>query len=218
MDANYTRIFVTPRATIRAIVDRDPRDRVLAIVAIAGFVGALAAAMQFRSPSAFTIGTRPIPMFAPETMRKMRLAQIIASPLIAIIFLYIAGSILRWSGALFGGTAKAVEVRAALGWSRVPSILFALILIAFALIDPPAALNASDPHAVWQLVRDWPRLALGAVLFLYGFVITLKCIAEVHRFSAWRALGAVAIEQLLIVGAGIVLATMVPIVALFLFR
>jgi hypothetical protein len=218
MDPNYARIFVSPRTTIRAIVDRDPRDRVIALVAIAGFVGALAATMQFRSPSAFTIGTRPIPMISPETMRKIRLAQVFASPLIAIVFLYITGSILRWSGALFGGTAKAVEVRAALGWSRVPSILIAFILIAFTLVYPPPTISVSDPHAVWAWARDWPRLALRTVLGLYGFIIALNCIAEVHRFSAWRALGAVAIEQLLIVGAAIVLGAILPIVALFLFR
>jgi hypothetical protein len=40
----------------------------------------------------------------------------------------------------------------------------------------------------------------------------------VHRFSAWRALGAVAIEQLLIIGATIVIATTLPIAYVFLFR
>src|ERR1700691_2984403 len=70
MDSDYARIFVSPRATIRAIVDRDPRDRVIAIAAIAGFVGALAAAVQFRSPSAFAIGKQSIPTIAPATMWK----------------------------------------------------------------------------------------------------------------------------------------------------
>lgn len=219
MDINYARIFVSPRATIRLIVDRDPRDRVVALVAIAGFVAAIGAVVQFRSPSAFTIGTRTIPMISPATMWKIRLVQVIASPILAIAFLYIRGSILRWSGALFGGTAKAVEVRAALGWSRVPSILIVSILIALTLVDPPATVAASDPHAVWApLVRDWPRLALSTVLALYGFIIALNCIGEVHRFSAWRALGAVAIEQLLIAGAAIVLGTTLPIAAVFLLR
>ena len=91
MDSDYAQIFVSPRATIRAIVDRNPRDRVIAIAAIAGFVGALAAAIQFRSPSAFAIGKQSIPTIAPATMWKIRIVQVIVSPILAIIFLYIRG-------------------------------------------------------------------------------------------------------------------------------
>jgi hypothetical protein len=219
MDSDYARIFVSPRATIRAIVDRDPRDRVIAIAAIAGFVGALAAAIQFRSPSAFSIGKQSIPTIAPATMWRIRLVQVIVSPIVAIIFLYIRGSILRWSGELFGGTARTVEVRAAVGWSLVPAILTSLILVAFTLIHPPAAVAASDPHAALAaMMGDWPHFTLSMVLWLYTFVIALNCVAEVHRFSAWRALGAVAIEQLLILGAAIVIAITLPIAYVFLFR
>ena len=39
-------------------------------------------------------------------------------------------------------------------------------------------------------------------LVLWGFVVMLKCIGEVHRFSAWRALGSI----LLIVVAAVVIA------------
>jgi hypothetical protein len=219
MDSDYARIFVSPRATIRAIVDRDPREHVIAIAAIAGFVGALAAAIQFRSPSAFAIGKQSIPTIAPATMQKIRIYQVIVWPVVAVVFLYIRGAILRWSGALFGGTGKTVEVRAAVGWSLVPAILTSLILLAFTLIHPPPAVAASDPHVAWAtMMGDWPHLMLSAVLWLYTFLIALNCIAEVHRFSAWRALGAVAIEQLLIIGATIVIATTLPIAYVFLFR
>ena len=220
MDVNYVRILISPRATIRAIVDRDPRDKVFALIAVAGFIGALAAAIQFRSPQAFSIGRQAIPMIAPATTWKIRIGQVIASPILAILFLYINGAILRWSGSLFGGTANNVEVRAALGWSSVVSILSALILLAFTVIDPPPTpIAASDLHSAWAaLAREWPRLALAMVLALYGLIIALKCIGEVHRFSAWRALGARAIQRLLILGAAIVLGVTAPIVAMFLFR
>ena len=219
MDSDYARIFVSPRATIRAIVDRNPRDRVIAIAAIAGFVGALAAAIQFRSPSAFAIGKQSIPTIAPATMWKIRLVQVIVSPIVAILFLYLRGSILRWSGELFGGTARTVEVRAALGLSLVPAILASFIMIAFTLIHPPAVVAASDPHAAWAaMMGDRPHFMLSLVLWLYTFVIELNCVAEVHRFSAWRALGAVAIGHLLILGAAIVIVIILPIASVFLFR
>ena len=219
MDVNYPRILVSPRATIRAIVDRDPRERVIALVAISGLVGGIAGAVSFRSPQAFTIGARSIPLITASSMWKLRLAQVIASPLLAIAFLYINASILRWSGGLFGGTARPVELRAALGWSSVASILAGLILIAFTLIDPPAIIAVSNPpSALALLARDWPQFVLSTVLSLYAFVISVNCIAEVHRFSAWRALGAITIQQMLVVGVSIVLATAVPLLAVFLLK
>jgi Yip1 domain len=219
MDVKYAEILVSPRATIRAIVDRDPRDRVIALVVICGFIGAVAAVMQFRSPQAFTIGSRSIPMIASATMWKIRVGQIIASPILAVMSLYVNGAVLRWSGGLFGGTAKAVEVRAAIGWASIPSILIGLVLIAFALIHPPTAITMSEEQSVLSmLAHDWMTLALSTVLGLYAFVILLKCVAEVHRFSAWRALAAWSIQWLLLVAAFIVMAMTVPVVAVFLFR
>jgi hypothetical protein len=218
IDANYARILISPRATIRAIVDRDPRDRVIVLAVIGGVVGAIAAAVQFRSPEAFKIGAHSIPAISGATLRKIRLGRIFASPVLALIFLYLDGALLRWSGGLLGGTAKPVEVRAVVGWSSVPSILTGLILIAFTLIDPPATMPSGPAATFAALIREWPRLVLGAALGLYTFVISVKCLAEVHRFSAWRGLGAWLIERLLLFGAFIVLAIAVPLLAVLLFR
>jgi len=33
---------------------------------------------------------------------------------------------------------------------------------------------------------------------LWGFLISLKCIGEAHRFSAWRALGAFVVAGLMV--------------------
>jgi hypothetical protein len=37
------------------------------------------------------------------------------------------------------------------------------------------------------------------VLGFWGFIVSLKCIGEVHRFSAWRALIAVLIPGLIVI-------------------
>jgi Yip1 domain len=219
MDARYAEIFISPRTTIRGIVDRNPRDKVIALVVLCGFISAVASALQFRSPQAFTIGSRSIPMIAPATMWKIRLGQIIASPFLAVMFLYVNGAVLRWSGGLFGGTAKPVEVRAALGWASVPSILIGFILIAVTLIHPPAVITMSEQQSPLSiLAHDWMTLALSTVLGLYAFVILLNCIAEVHRFSASRALAAWSVQWLLLMGAFMVMAMTVPLVAVFFFR
>ena len=42
-------------------------------------------------------------------------------------------------------------------------------------------------------------LVLGLCLSLWQIVIKLKCLAEAHRFSAWRALGSAVLACLLVV-------------------
>jgi len=218
IDSNYARILISPRITLRIIVDRDPRQRVIALAIIGGLVGALAAVVQFRSPEAFRIGARAIAAIPPTTLHRIRISQVVVSPFLAVAFLYINGTLLRWSGGLLGGTAKSVEVRAALGWATVPSILTGLVLIAFALIDPPAAIPANPHFTIALLAHDWPRLALAAVLGLYALIISVNCLAEVHRFSAWRGLAAWAIEKLLLAGLFIVLAITILLAAALLLR
>jgi len=36
------------------------------------------------------------------------------------------------------------------------------------------------------------------VLFFWGFIVSLKCIGEVHRFSAWRAFVAILIPPIIV--------------------
>src|SRR5579885_987240 len=139
IDPDYARILIAPRATIRKVVDRDPRDRVIALIMVSGFAGALAAAIEFQPPQALKIGAHLIPEISAAVMWKIRLGQVVTSPLIAVAFLYLDGALLRWSGRLLGGAAQAVEVRAALGWSSIPSAGIAVIFILLTLLHPAPA-------------------------------------------------------------------------------
>jgi hypothetical protein len=126
---------------------------------------------------------------------------------LGILFLYIFAAVFRWSGSLLGGTATGVEVRAALAWSQVPAIVAEIILL-FALFAGvpmpkmlPGRLPLIDPAFYKVMVVE-------GVLGIWGFIISLKCIGEVHRFSAWRAFLAILIPPiivLVIVGLGVFL-------------
>lgn len=219
LDRNYVEILLRPRATIREIVDRDPRDRVIALVIVSGLIMAIASAAQFRSLQAFTIGASRIPLIAPATMWKIRLGQVAASPILAVVSLYGEGAILRWCGALLGGTANAVEVRAALGWSSVAATVNGLIVIAFVPFSSALVPETGNLYSVIGLLaHEGPKLVLILLLEIYAWVIGVKCLAEVHQFSAWRAVGALAIQWMLLAGAFLVIAAAFPLVAFFLFR
>jgi len=204
-DSPYLEICIHPRATIRAIVDRDPRDRVIALVLIASVIGAVTNAVHGYNynPTAFTIAGKPIPVMAPHTWRLMSLWGLAVWPILAVPLLYINGALLRWSGSLLGGTAKAVEVRAAIAWPYVLAIVISLVNFAVGFVAPPPSPPLMS-HSMNATLAYWrsmlPAMIISAPLWLWWWIVSLKCLGEVHRFSAWRALGTWLIGGLLLVG------------------
>lgn len=208
-DSPYVAICIRPRATIREIVDRDPRDRVIALVLVAAVIGVLATVFSryHYDPTAFTVAGNPIPLTAPHTSRMIRLWTLVLVPVLAVPLLYINGALLRWTGSLLGGTAKSVEVRAAIAWPRVVTIAIAFISFVLGLVMPPPAQPpvAQSVHVLLASLRPMlPSMIILAPFWLWFLVVSLECLGEVHRFSAWRALGAVIIWLLVVAGAIVV--------------
>jgi hypothetical protein len=191
-------IWIEPRATIRRIVDSDPTRNVLALAAIGPAINSLISQW-----SAVINGTAH-----PSVLWPLWVAFSVAiQAALGILFLYIFAAVFRWSGSLLGGTATSVEVRAALAWSQVPAIVAEIILL-FALFAGvpmpkmlPGRLPLIDP-AFYKV------MFVEGVLAIWGLITWLKCVAEVHRFSAWRAFVAILIPPLIvlvIVGLGVFL-------------
>jgi hypothetical protein len=194
----FLSIWTQPRATIRRIVDSDPTRHVLTLAAIGPALSSLV-----RQWSAAMSGT-PNQSFLWPLFVALNVA---IQAGLGILFLYISGVVFRWSGSLLGGTASRVEVRAALAWSQLPAIVVAIILMLalFAGIPMPKMIPGQLPQidpAFYKVI------VVVGVLAIWGFFINLKCFGEVHRFSAWRAFGAILIPPLIVIlvlGAGIFL-------------
>jgi len=191
-------IWIEPRATIRRLVDSDPTRNVLALAAIGPAINSLISQW-----SAVINGTAH-----PSVLWPLWVAFSVAiQAAFEILFLYIFAAVFRWSGSLLGGTATSVDVRAALAWSQVPAIVAEIILL-FALFAGvpmpkmlPGRLPLIDPAFYKVMVVE-------GVLGIWGFIISLKCVGEVHRFSAWRAFVAILIPPLIalvVVGLGVFL-------------
>lgn len=200
----YLGICWEPRATIRRIVESDPHAAVIVIVAVSGFAGVIAN-WASGNPTAFTIGNHGFGAFPTRTWTLTHLLLIGVGPLIAIAMLYVYGALIRWTGGLMGGTGSAIEVRAALAWSAIPSIVVYLILVFTGIIGwtrivlpDPAEIGAYG-RVFWAQFVSPAFLMLG-LLSLWSYVIRLKCIGEVHRFSAWKALSAYAIAGVVVTG------------------
>ena len=185
VDSWFT-IWYRPRATMRRIVDADPTRFVLGIAWLAGAV-ALLSSQVTAAPTDFPANVRHWPRLGPIGIA---IAAFFFGA-ISIVSIYGLAALYRWSGKILGGSAQRVEVRAALAWAQVPGLYFAAVTIIATVLGvytPPA------PHTVS------PLSLIESIIGIWIFVISLKCLGEVHRFSAWRALGAILLGTLAMFG------------------
>jgi hypothetical protein len=183
-------IWIAPRATIRRIVDTDPTRHVLMLAALGPALNALVTQWSKGAGNNANLSALwPVWVVVNVTVRAM----------LGVLLLYFNGAILRWAGSLLSGTATSVEVRAALAWSQIPDIAIELFLLAalFMGMSMPQMTPGHLPPLDSTIITV---MAVGVPLSIWSFVIYLKCVAEVHRFSAWRALGATFIPVLILVG------------------
>jgi hypothetical protein len=112
--------------------------------------------------------------------------DVTAQAVVGVLFLYVGAAILTWSGGLLGGVASGVEMRAAMAWSQVPGIAAAIVLVIAVLmgVPVPQLMGSTLPHIDPAFYKV---LLIELVLGLWGGIIGMYCIAEVHRFSTWRA-------------------------------
>jgi Yip1 domain len=182
-------IWTEPRATMRRIVDTDPTRNVITLVVVGPVISALAEQWSKALNTNANLSVLwPLWVAVSVAFRGA----------LGVLFLFIFGAVFKWSGSLLGGVASRVEVRAAIAWSQVPGIAAATVLLLAVLMGTPVpvptmpgTLPAIDPAFYKFMVVE-------GVLAIWGFVVSLKCIGEVHRFSAWRALVAVLIPPLIV--------------------
>jgi hypothetical protein len=170
-------IWTEPRATIRRIVDTNPTRYVVALAAAGPAISALADEWSKAMSDSSNLSVLwPLGVAVDVT----------AQAVVGVLFLYIGAAILTWSGGLLGGVASRVEMRAAMAWSQVPGIAAAIVLVIAVLmgVPVPQAIGSTLPHIDPAFYKV---LLIELVLGLWGGIVGLYCIAEVHRFSTWRA-------------------------------
>lgn len=125
----WVTIATRPRATIRAIVDANPRRHVWLLAAASGLGWPV-----LGGPTA----VRPLLFFI--------------APVGAVVLLYVNGALVRWTGSWLGGSASSAEVRAALAWSNVPTIFLLAIRVAASLLGADL-LFAGRGALAWTIFR-----------------------------------------------------------------
>ena len=185
---SFFTIWTAPRATIRRIVDTDPTRNVIALAAIGPAISALAGQWSKALGNNANLSVLwPIWVAVSVAIQAA----------LGVLSLFIVGAVLKWSGSLLGGVASRVEVRAAIAWSQVPGIAAEIVLLIAVLLGVPIPRSAA-PGTLPQIDPAFYKvMVVEGVLGFWGFIVWLKCIGEVHRFSAWRALAAILIPPLI---------------------
>jgi hypothetical protein len=100
----------------------------------------------------------------------------------------------EWSGRALGGAGTSQTVRAAVAWSEVPQICLAIVFLAILLgtgVWQAIVPSMPDPNGASAAGQFTLTRGVEAIISIWSFVVFLHCLGQVHRFSAWRALGAV---------------------------
>jgi len=193
-------VWVEPRQTIREIVNDDPTRSVIGLAMVGG-------ALQRLELAWFRALSHPGSVGAYFPIRVV--IGVALGAFLGVIGIYIGAWLVRIPCRILGGVASLVEMRAALAWSSVPGITAAsasILLVLFGVLSPPEFRHGRIP------VMSGSTIELGLLNFaltLWGFIVQMKCIGEVNRFSAWRALAAV----LLLIAALAALVVLIVLVA-----
>ncbi len=183
-------IWIEPRQTIRRIVDSDPRRNVIALALIGGGLGSLESAWFTALGNPASIG----PLWPIGVALRVAFGAVWG-----VIGLYFGAWLLGLFCRLLGGIASQLQMRAALAWASIPDItatFLSVTAVVAGIFDPPHFHHGRMPTMTGSTVE----LGLfNAVFVLWGLVIQMKCVGEVNRFSAWRALGAVLLMAAVIV-------------------
>jgi hypothetical protein len=121
-----------------------------------------------------------------------------------LLFVFIAGMILALVGKSLGGQAKAKEVRIAIAYSWIPHIYGALLWIPALLLFGIENFTSETPGIESGSIKNFAYYALSSVDFILGvwtIVIFIQCLAEAHRFSAWKSIFTVVISLVILAAA-----------------
>jgi hypothetical protein len=189
-------IWIRPRETIRAIVKFNPAYLFYLLAAIYGFPTGLQFAVNL------ALGER-FPLWS------IAAGAVILSVGIGYIGLSIISGFLFWTGQWIGARGSYRNIRAAVAWSNVPTLVNVVIwILMMGMFGVGLFMRGFDNTAIVGPQAGVVFIAMIAqtVTAVWSFIILLKALGEVQGFSAWKALLNVLIPTFMVaIGAWLVM-------------
>lgn len=174
----WTGMWVRPRETIRAIIQTNPAYKYPLLCFIYGFPMALQLAQNFSLGNTYS-------------MAAIVGGAALVAILLGAIMINIATALFSWTGKWIGGIGTYQQIRAAVAWSNMPSIVHIGIWgINLATFGVRVFRNdfVESTFVGTELSIIFFTAVVQVVVAVWAFIITLKALGEVQGFSAWKAL------------------------------
>ncbi len=176
----WARIWTQPRKTIRALIEKAPREMIIWLALIQGVISGF----YWIDPIKAEFPTLHIAL--------TYILCIVIGAIYGIVELYLVAWLYTFCGKWMGGSGTYQEVKCAVGWSFYPFIISGL----FGLFSYYAV-----PNPWFQGIIG----LISTVAFIWGLVILFQLVGEAHHISAWRALASVFIALAIVIGVFFVL-------------
>lgn len=171
-------IWTKPRATIQALVAKDPSYGFKRLSWIYGITIALSFSNMF---SLITL----YPLWA------ILIGSLLLGIVFGLISITITAYILQWCGRLIGGNAPFKQVRCVVAWSNLPALINILVWILLIGVfkeqafysDFPTKVTLANKTGLFQLVMLGQWIAT-----IWTFIILVQGLREIQGFSIWKGL------------------------------
>jgi hypothetical protein len=192
----WVTIWLHPRRTIRAILNRDVTYMVLAIAAVGGISQVLGRMADRNAADKISF---PV----------ILLMAAVIGPIGGILGLYFGSWLLRVTGRWLGGSASGEEVRCSVAWGSVPAVWGSILWVPAIALTGSGLFKSEMPESIGQIavLMALALLIVQVATAIWSLITGLHCLGEVQGFSAWRALGNMIL-------AGVIV--MVPVIVLII--
>lgn len=198
----WATIWVSPRNTIRRVIDEGGHALATHLLgAASGVVWMLNGGIDS--------------WFGPGATVPFRLVVSgVLGSIVGVAFLYVTGQVLAAVGRMLGGDGTAEDLRPAFAWGIVPALVAMFVAgpsLRWVVATVGSEVNAGRAAPLELLLMGLCLLLIWVAGGLWSWVTLSKCIAEIHRFSAWRGLACVVAIQVLPVVIGVLVAGMMSL-------
>lgn len=169
-------IWVRPRQTMQALISYKVSYRLIALCSLIGFYYIL----QILYPMSLQ-GDNPL--------RLLLVVAVLSIP-VGYILLHFSTGLIFWTGKLVKGIGTFKEVRAAVSWSYLPTVIMALIWIIFFInYSKNDVLFADYPRYIKQIDNIHLGIfVIHVIVRVWSILILLHSLREVQKFSIWIAM------------------------------
>lgn len=174
----WLKMWTKPRHTITSIVTSQPNYGVWWLAAAYGFPMLLNMLQSLSSAAS-------LPLIV-----ILLIAAIFSAP-IGMLGFMITTALVQWTGRWLGGIGTFAEIRASIAWSNVTNIATSvlwLLLVAVFGTDVFFRTFPQTPFEGASLALVTTVFLLQTVLSIWSFVLLVQSLAEVQKYSVWRAI------------------------------